>query len=111
MQYIRHFKYHILDEQKLRIFSKNQIKRNSSTTCIIIPKSILICNSSKHNLHLMTRFLFIFVFTSMICRGPTLETVVVRMRIFCEAYAMKIKEVESQRELPVDTVKAVQKSV
>ena len=46
-------------------------------------------------------------------RGPTLETVVVRMRIFCEAYALKIKEVESQREVAVavDAVKAVQKSV
>ena len=52
-----------------------------------------------------------FLFLSMTCRGPTLETVVVRMRIFCEAYATKIKEVESQRELPVETVKAVQKSV
>lgn len=68
-----------------------------------------MCTSRKHNFRLITRFLFVFIF--MICRGPTLETVVVRMRIFCEAYAMKIKEVESQRELPVDTVKAVQKSV
>jgi hypothetical protein len=35
------------------------------------------------------------------------------MRIFCEAYALKIKEAESQREVAVavDAVKAVQKSV
>jgi hypothetical protein len=55
----------------------------------------------------------IFPLLYITSRGPTLETVVVRMRIFCEAYALKIKEAESQREVAVavDAVKAVQKSV
>lgn len=82
-------------------------EKNCITACFIMTKSISIWTYSKQKFHLMTMFLFVLI----TCRGPTLETVVVRMRIFCEAYAMKIKEVESQRELPADAVKAVQKSV
>lgn len=40
-------------------------------------------------------------------RGPTLETVVVRMRILCEAYSDKIREAGEKKEGQGDHVKGI----